>query len=143
MQARRVTDELSVSPQISPADVKEIAAAGFRSILCNRPDGETGDQTPFAEIEAAASAAGLEIKWQPIARGSLQDQDAAEFSEAVAALPAPVFAYCQSGTRCVALWSLSQAGARPTDEIIRMAAEAGYDLRGLAPRLAAAPAKPA
>ncbi len=135
MDERRVTDEIAVSPQISVADVAEIAAAGFGSIVCNRPDGESMDQVAFAEIEAAARAAGLEIVWQPIAVGGLADADGARFGEIVAGLPKPVLAYCRSGTRCAALWSLSQAKMQSSDAIVRRAAEAGYDLRGLVPRL--------
>ncbi len=135
MQARRVTDEIAVAAQISVADVADIAAAGFASIICNRPDGESFDQVAFADIEAAAKAAGLEIIWQPIAVGGLADADAEQFGEILDGLPKPVLAYCRSGTRCIALWSLSQAKAQSSDAIIRSAAEAGYDLRGLAPRL--------
>jgi sulfide:quinone oxidoreductase len=135
MDARRVTDAITVSPQISVADIAEIKAAGYRSIVCNRPDGESADQIAFSEIEAAAKAAGLEIAWQPIISGAVSDEDGARFGEILAALPSPTFAYCRSGTRCIMLWSLSEAKARPTDEIIRMAAETGYDLRGFAPRL--------
>jgi sulfide:quinone oxidoreductase len=135
MQARRITDELSVSPQISVADVAEIVAAGFRSIVCNRPDGEAGDQVAYGEIEAAAKAAGLEIVWQPIVTGRLSEVDGARFGEIVAGLPKPVFAYCRSGTRCTMLWSLSQAKERSSDEIVANAAQAGYDMAGLVPRL--------
>ncbi len=135
MNVRRVTDELAVSPQISVADVAEIAAAGFASIVCNRPDDESMDQAAFAEIEAAAKTAGLEIVWQPIVVGSLADADGEQFGEIIAGLPKPVLAYCRSGTRCAALWSLSQARQQSSEAIIRAAAEAGYDMRGLAPRL--------
>ena len=137
MDLRRLTDELSVAPQITVDDVVEIAAQGFRSIVCNRPDGEFGDQTEFAAIEAAAHAAGLEIVAQPVISSAMQDADAVRFGEIVDGLPKPVLAYCRSGTRCTALWSLSQARKRPTDEILQTAASAGYDLRGLAPRIEA------
>ena len=40
MDIRKITDEFSVSPQIRVADVAAIAAAGFRAVICNRPDGE-------------------------------------------------------------------------------------------------------
>jgi sulfide:quinone oxidoreductase len=143
MVGRRVTDELFVSPQITAAEVKEIAAAGFRSIVCNRPDGESADQIAYAEIEAAAKAAGLEIVWQPVVSGAVQDDDGERFGEIVAGLAEPVFAYCRSGTRCIMLWSLSQAKMRSSDELVRIAAEAGYDLRGLAPRLDAIKARSA
>ncbi|MGB2179026.1 MAG: beta-lactamase hydrolase domain-containing protein, partial [Hyphomonas sp.] len=34
---RRVTDAFAVAPQISEKDVEEIAAAGFKTIIANRP----------------------------------------------------------------------------------------------------------
>ena len=135
MDVRQVTDEVSVSPQISVADVAAIAAAGFKSIVCNRPDGEQPGQVEFAEIEKAAKAAGLEIVFQPVISGAMSDSDGERFGEIVAGLPKPVLAYCRSGTRCAALWSLSEARTRSPGEILQSTAEAGYDLRGLAPRL--------
>ena len=137
MHARHVTEQLSVSPQITVPDVAAIAAAGYRSILCNRPDSETPDQAEYREIEAAARDAGLEIAWQPVISGLVSDADADEFAKIVQELPAPVFAYCRSGTRCIVLWCLSQAGERPVGEIIKMASDAGYDLAVLAGRLEA------
>lgn len=137
MDARRVTDALSVSPQISPEDVADIAAAGYRSIVCNRPDGEAPDQTSYSEIEAAAKSAGLETVWQPVLSGTVRDSDGERFGEIVSSMPAPVFAYCRSGTRCIVLWSLSQAQSMAADDIVSRAAEVGYDLGGLMPRLEA------
>ncbi|MGI9522499.1 MAG: TIGR01244 family sulfur transferase [Hyphomicrobiaceae bacterium] len=135
MNARRVTDELAVSEQISTTDVAAIAAAGFRSIVCNRPNGESPDQADFQSIEDEARRVGLEVRWQPVISGHVQNEDAKTFGEIISKLPSPVFAYCRSGTRCIVLWSLSQAGRRPTSEIIKAAYEAGYDLASLAPRL--------
>jgi sulfide:quinone oxidoreductase len=135
MQPRRLTDDLAVSPQITADDIAEAAAEGFKAIVCNRPDNESGDQVAYGEIEAAAKAAGLEIAWQPVASGAVSAADGARFGEIVSDLPGPVLAYCRSGTRCTILWALSEAGRRPTAEIIRRAADAGYDLSPLAPRL--------
>lgn len=135
MNARKLSDSISVSPQVEAGDMDAIAAAGFRSIICNRPDGEAAGQPVFAEIEQAAKAAGLEIVWQPIVSGALTPDDGAKFGELLAELPKPVFAYCRTGTRCTALWALSQAANMPSDEIVQTAAEAGYDMRGLAPQL--------
>ena len=137
LQQHQVNDRLSVSPQIRVADVAELAAAGYKSIVCNRPDREDSGQPLFADIEAEAQKHGLEIRWQPIQTGNLQDAHGQEFGELLAALPAPVFAYCRSGTRSVMAWALSQAGTRPVADIIKDAANAGYDITGLAPRLEA------
>ena len=141
MDARQVNDEIAVSGQIGVQDVATIAAAGFRAIVCNRPDGESPDQTEYAAIAAEAERCGLEIRWQPVMSGHVSDEEGMAFGEIVTALPGPVFAYCRSGTRCIVLWSLSQAGQLSTSEIIAAAGAAGYDLRGLAPRLDALAAR--
>ncbi len=137
MDVRRLTDELAVSGQITADDVARISAAGFRSIVCNRPDGEAADQTPFSEIEAAAKACGIEIVWQPVDGRQVTDDDGVKFGEIVAGLEVPVLAYCRTGTRCTVLWSLAEAQRRPILEIVAMAAEAGYNVAPLALRLEA------
>ena len=57
MDLRTISSGLSVSPQITPDEIAEIKAAGFRSIISNRPDGEGADQPAFDEIESAAREA--------------------------------------------------------------------------------------
>ena len=66
MQPRALTNDLSVSPQIVPDDVPTLAAIGFRSLICNRPDGEGPDQPGFQEIERKASALGLQVHYLPV-----------------------------------------------------------------------------
>ena len=49
----------------------EAAAAGFRSVVNNRPDFEGGPSQPTsASVEAAAHAAGLDYVWLPVAPDS-------------------------------------------------------------------------
>jgi sulfide:quinone oxidoreductase len=135
MDIRKITGEISVSPQIVPADIAAIREAGFRAIVCNRPDGEGADQPNFREIEAAAKAAGLEARYQPITSGMVRDEDAAEFGQALTALPGPVLAYCRTGTRSATLWSLAEAKRRPVAEILAATKAAGYDMAGVARRV--------
>lgn len=85
-----------------------IAAAGFKSIICNRPDGESGDQTPYALIEAAAKDAGIPIRNIPVVSGSITQEDVIAMKAALAELPKPVYAYCRSGARCTNLYMLVQ-----------------------------------
>jgi sulfide:quinone oxidoreductase len=135
MQLNKVTDALSVSPQITAEDVTAIRDAGFRAIICNRPDGEGADQPTFEEIEAAAKSAGLEMRYQPITSGMVQDADADAFGQTLMQLPGPVLAYCRTGTRSATLWSLSQAKTRPVPEILAATKAAGYDMAGVARRI--------
>ena len=109
MQCKRLTDVLSVSAQIAPSDLAEVRAAGFRSVICNRPDGEASDQVPFVAIRDAAIAQGLEVAHQPVVSGKITDQDVVEFDKLVRAMPKPVFAYCRTGTRCEKLWERAQS----------------------------------
>src|SRR6056297_3367941 len=135
MQFNKVTDALSVSPQISTGDMAAIRDAGYRAIICNRPDGEGADQPTFDEIEAAAKAAGLKVRYQPITSGMVRDEDAEAFGAALMELPGPVLAYCRTGTRSATLWSLSEAGRRPVPEILAATRAAGYDMAGVARRI--------
>jgi uncharacterized protein (TIGR01244 family) len=129
---RRVTDELSVSPQISVAQVAEAARQGFRTVVNNRPDGEEAGQPPAAEIAAAAEAAGLAYAHIPIRGGPTPDQ-VAQTGALFETAQGPVLAFCRSGTRSIVTWSLSQAasGARSRAELIGLGRAAGYDLSGV------------
>jgi sulfide:quinone oxidoreductase len=137
MTAKTITPTLSVSEQILPDEVAALAGAGFRAIICNRPDGEGADQPAFAEIEAAAQAAGMEAAYLPIVSGMVGDADALAFGAALDRLPGPVLAYCRTGTRSATLWSLSQGGrGRPLPEILAATKGAGYDMAGVVRRIA-------
>ena len=136
MQFNKINDALSVAAQIGAEDAPAIAAAGFRAVICNRPDGESPGQPESRRIEAAVRAAGLAFAYLPVISGAVADEQGEAFGALLAELPGPVLAYCRSGTRCTALWSLSQAAAgREVEAILADAAGAGYDMRGLAPRL--------
>lgn len=139
MDIRRVTEDFSVTGQISPGDVEKIAAAGFRSIICNRPDGEALDQPDFGQIAKIAAEHGIATCYLPVISGQVTDGDAVEFGNAMEKVAGPVLAYCRTGTRCTVLWSLDQgARGRPVREVLETALNAGYDMTGLAPRIAEA-----
>jgi sulfide:quinone oxidoreductase len=137
MTPNTIDQTLSVSEQIKPDDIAAIAASGFKSIICNRPDGEGADQPVFAEIEGAAKAAGLIAIYQPIVSGKVGDEDAAAFGKLMDTLPKPIFAYCRTGTRSTTLWSLSEgARGRPLPDVLATTKAAGYDMTGVVRRIA-------
>lgn len=136
MDIRRIDDRLSVAPQIAIDDLASLKEAGYRAVICNRPDGEAPDQPSFEEMRQAAERAGIEIRHQPVTSGRVTDEDAQAFARLMAELPGPVLAYCRTGTRSATLWALSQAGKRPLTEILATAKAAGYDLSAVARRIA-------
>lgn len=136
MNINSISERLSVGPQIAADDVATLRDAGFRAILCNRPDAEGADQPSHREIEAAAQEAGLAFRYVPVRPGMVSDADADAFDKAMAELPGPVFAYCRTGTRSATLWSLAQAGKQSLPSILAATKSAGYDMNGVARRIA-------
>ncbi|QUS58456.1 bifunctional protein tyrosine phosphatase family protein/NAD(P)/FAD-dependent oxidoreductase [Pseudovibrio brasiliensis] len=136
MHIKSISSSLSVCPQITAQDVQKIADLGFRSIICNRPDGEGADQPVFDEIEAAAKKLGLETRYLPVISGKVSDEDADAFGKAMNEIPRPVLAYCRTGTRCATLWSLSQAETLAVSDILAATKSAGYDMAGVVRRIA-------
>ena len=104
MTPQKITENFTVCPQIVLSDVTQIASGGFRSVICNRPDGESPDQTPVALIEAEVRKAGLEFRFIPVVSGAMTQDDVDSMAAALSEMPAPVFAYCRSGTRCGVLF---------------------------------------
>lgn len=129
---RRVTNNLSVAPQIAVADVAEAARQGFRTLISNRPDGEDPCQPTAREIAAAAAEAGLPFYHIPVHGAPTPDQ-----VEATRLLlqdaETPVLAFCRSGTRSIVTWSICQAtsGTMDRGELVSLGRQAGYDLSGV------------
>jgi sulfide:quinone oxidoreductase len=67
--------------------------------------------------------------------GKVTDTDAEDFAKVLGELRGPVLAFCRTGTRSTTLWALSEAWHLDPDAILTVAAEAGYNLDGLRPRL--------
>jgi sulfide:quinone oxidoreductase len=132
---KKVSPHLSVTGQPSVDDVRHIAAQGFRSIINNRPNGESHDQPDNADIAAEAKARGLVYREVPIVAGQLKDSDVQSFMHVQQTLEGPVLAFCRTGTRSITLWALSEVGRLDIDAIVRTAAELGYNLDDLRPRL--------
>ena len=131
----RVTERLSVAPQLAPEDMAAAAQQGFVRVVCNRPDGEGPGQPSGGAIKAAAQAAGLEFLHIPFA-GMPDASTADAVFAAVSEAPGPVLAYCRSGTRSVTAWALGslRAGDHDREALVALAAGAGYDLSAVLPR---------
>jgi len=105
-----LTDAFSVSPQLSADDMAAVAAAGYKSLIINRPDYEEGPAQPTsADVMVAAQAVGLVVQYQPVVSGAMTPEDVVTFADLLKRLPAPVLAYCRSGTRCTKLFEAAQA----------------------------------
>ncbi len=102
----------SVSGQISIDDINELAAAGYKSIICNRPDYEGGENQPHSEeLEAVAKTLGIAFAYLPVKMGSVPTERVEAFQKLMAELPKPVLAFCNSGRRATALHEMARQSA--------------------------------
>ncbi len=99
MDIKKIDPQLGVSSQIQPSDVAAIADAGYRAIICNRPDGEEPGQPAASDIAEAAQRYGLGFAHIPVVPGRLTENDAMLMAKALAELPSPVLGFCRSGSR--------------------------------------------
>ena len=136
MDIKSLTPNLSISPQILVSDMRALADAGFKAVICNRPDGEGPDQPSFKEIEAAAHEFGLQAQYLPVESGKVRDEEGQTFGQLLNTLPGPVVAYCRTGMRSTTLWALSQAGVTPLPHILEASQKVGFDMKALVQRIA-------
>lgn len=127
---RQITPTYFVSPQISVQDAQAIKDAGFTRVICNRPDAEVPPSHQANTVGEAMRAVGLDFAVLPLTHQTMTPDNVARQAE-LATADGPVLAYCASGTRSTVIWALSQAGSMTSDEILGVAAQAGYDLGGL------------
>ena len=133
---RHINESISVAPQIAVEQVADIAAAGFKTIVNNRPDDEDAGQPSGDAIRAAAEAAGLEYVAIPVTHAGFSHPQIDAMTQALVDADGPVLAYCRSGTRSCNLWALAAAKAgRNPNLLLAQAEDAGYDLRGIRPML--------
>ena len=107
MPSYRLSETCAVSSQIQPGDVAAIAAEGFTTIICNRPDGEDVGQPDFAAIAAECAKHNVVIHNIPIDRSGLTMEMVESFRRAVQASTGHVLAYCWSGQRSSVIWQAS------------------------------------
>ena len=133
-----LTATAAVAGQITPDDVAAAAAAGYTTIVNNRPDGEEYGQPAAVAIRAAAAAAGVGYEAIPVDHSGMTREQVTAMAAVLDAATGPVLAFCRSGSRSANLWALAEAsrGGEP-DAIVAACARGRYDVSGLRPTLVA------
>jgi uncharacterized protein (TIGR01244 family) len=135
MDIRKISADYSVAPQLSPADIPAVAEAGFRLVICNRPDAEVGPTESTAVMRAAVEAAGMAWAENSFSSNMLTLGNVEAQRELADGAQGPVLAYCRTGTRSATVWALAQAGRMPVDEILAATGKAGYEMDRLRPTI--------
>jgi len=135
VQPKALANDFSVSPQLADADFAELAAAGYKTVINNRPDGEEPGQLSAAAAQQLAQAQGLNYVHIPVKMSELTPAIVEQFSTAMADHPGPILAHCKSGTRSCLLWTLAMAqqNEMSIEALMQCAAQGGYDLARMRP----------
>jgi uncharacterized protein (TIGR01244 family) len=123
---------LSAAGRLDRGDIEALAAAGVRTIINNRPDGEDPGQLPAADARRVAEARGIAYHHIPITAATLSRANVDAFAAVLRDAPAPVVAHCRSGTRSTLLWALTRMreGADSLS-LVAEAAQHGIDIASL------------
>lgn len=105
MRIKRLNGMFTIATQVEPSKIDQILVRGYKSIICNRPDGEGEDQPSFDEVAKLARARGLAVRYIPVKLAGVTQAEHAAFAKAIEEMPKPILAYCRSGTRCAVLWN--------------------------------------
>lgn len=136
MQTKTITPLLSVSDQVTVADIAALQAQGVKVLICNRPDAETPDQPAWTELAQAATAAGMQVHSVPVVQDTINAADVRAFAKTLQD-GVRIHAFCRSGARTTHLWALARiAAGQPMADVVAAAKEAGYDLGNIGTRFA-------
>lgn len=136
MAYQNLSKDLSVAGQMQLDQLAALRKAGFRSIICNRPDGEGPEQPSFSQIGEEARRLFMQAHYLPVVAGAISHEHGVAFGALLAELPKPTLTYCRTGKRSATLWPLSESGRQPVADILAATKGAGFELGELAARIA-------
>jgi len=108
MRVLELAPQVYVSGQLFEHDVRLAAKQGVRSIMNNRPDGESVGQPLSADLAKVAEELGLTFLDLPIDPRAISSQDVEAFAKARDALERPLLIFCRSGARSTRIWEMAE-----------------------------------
>lgn len=141
MKIDLVAPGYSVTGQIKESDLATLAAEGFTTVICNRPDSEVEPELQSRFMAAEAERLGLDFVYNPISTTGLNAGNVRLQAETMERSRGPILAYCRSGRRSTVCWMLVNASRLPVDDIMTAAAGAGHRLDALRPQIEAMAAR--
>ena len=135
MIIRQLTPGLSVADQLTMDDLETVKEAGFKAVICNRPDEEGEPHADADSMAQKANTLGLEFRYLPVNGANITDTDVAAHAALLSEVSGPVLTYCRSGARCAKLWALSEAGKQDVNTLIETVDKAGLSVVDIAHRL--------
>ena len=128
---KQLFNNIYVAGQITANDFPELAEAGIKVIINNRPDNEEPGQFSAAQAQELAEKHGISYHYLPMANGQpLPENLVEDFKSIVNATDEPILTHCRSGMRSSFIWALGQIadGKVSVDQAVESAQNAGIPL---------------
>ena len=109
---KRLSDDVSVTGQITTAQVDSMRKAGFSTIINMRVDNDAPGQPNYAEMQKAVQGAKLGYGYVPLRKGPLAPVQIESLMSALSQLPKPVLLYGEPREHVARAWALAEA-SRP------------------------------
>ncbi|MBW4507743.1 MAG: protein tyrosine phosphatase family protein [Scytonematopsis contorta HA4267-MV1] len=103
---KKVSDNFSVSGQVTPEELKQAAEEGFKSVLNLRTPNEQG---VLADEQEHAEKVGLDYANVPLQSNSVDEELVAQTLWEIDKLPKPVLFHCGAGLRAGAIALIATA----------------------------------
>jgi len=108
MRVFELAPQVYVSGQVFEHDIRLMAKQGVRSIMNNRPDGESMGQPLSADLAKTAEELGMTYLNLPIDPRAITRQDVDAFAKARDELERPLLIFCRTGARSTTVWELAE-----------------------------------
>lgn len=131
MTITQLTEDLSVSPQITVDNLQALADLGFQTLINNRPDGEADDQPSAQSLSEAAAEMGMTYLHIPVKPNEFNKTNVALFRDALMQSPKPALAFCRTGRRSTTFWALASANTSTLKSILSTLQREGIDIEGI------------
>ena len=108
MRVLELAPQVYVSGQLFEHDIRLAAKQGVRSIMNNRPDGESVGQPLSADLAKVAEELGITFSYIPVDPRAITNKDVEAFAKARDELQRPLLIFCRSGGRSAKLWEMAE-----------------------------------
>ena len=100
MEGTKLSEDVTVTGQVTPEQIQQAAKEGFRSVLNLRAPEEEG---VLAEEKAISEKAGLSYVNIPVRKTEISDELTTRILSEIDGLPKPTLIHCASGMRAGAM----------------------------------------
>ena len=125
----RINEQLTVGPQPTEEQLKQLATEGFKSVVNLRMPGEEEQPLSPDQEGEKVRALGMQYLHIPVSKKAMQPEQVDSFRQEISRLPEPVFVHCHLGKRAGALVMMHTAceAGMSGDQTLERAEQMGFE----------------